>query len=146
MELSSYWNGFLKLFFINLFFQRTSKPTSKSNNTILKLRTNQESRAHDLCEHSQLFKKTAQRAFTWHLQEFTIISNDEAKVIRMIHIQGLDDSLDITEKRGKNIYDHVHFRSLLLSNRRALLAHLPADSACAKWFSMVRVNSPIDRC
>jgi hypothetical protein len=73
MELNSYWNGFLKLFLINLFFQRTSQPTSKSNNTILKLRTKQESRAHGLCEHSQLLKKTMRRAFRWHLQAFTII-------------------------------------------------------------------------
>jgi hypothetical protein len=39
---------------------------------------------HDIHQQLQLFKKIVRRAFPWHLQAFTIISKDEAKVIHII--------------------------------------------------------------
>jgi hypothetical protein len=43
------------------------------------------------------------RAFTWHLQAFTIISKAEVKVIHMMYFQEFDDSPERMEKRGKKI-------------------------------------------
>ncbi len=86
------------------FFTTNIITTSKSNNTTLKSKNKpNKTHKHDIHEHLQLFKKIAQRAFTWHLQAFTIISKDEAKVIHMIHIQELNDSPKRIEKRRKKI-------------------------------------------